>query len=468
MVRSTLTAVGLFTHFCNAETLLVPEQFPTIQNAVDSADEGDTILVSPGTYGSFWIDTRTGDPGNITIRSTDGPSNTFLEKTDDVDWIVQLSANNQFPGGEFLLEGFSIANQDFGSDSPVTYLINVAQGLFQTTVQNLTFDNCTITNGYLCYGGSQISCRFLSCTSNPFNNEQALAVGDLDDCEFNGCNGQLVPTGVMQNCVVRNCSSENTGRPLLGTAQLDACEITDNVFNSAITGADTITGCIFARNQKSISSSTDASVITTCNGFINDCHFEDNLGARGTCVRQIRVPGWSTCNTTAGDLYLTNCTFINNTATLQAAVAYTEPGPQGMVISGCTGCRNFPSEFSGPYQDGGSNFFNASCILEVPCCLGTACTELLETDCTSIGGEILDAPCSESNCSSEGACCISGTCTVTTVETCFSLGGSFAGNNTDCTNIDCPSSCKGDITKNGDVGLTDLIAVLSNWGPCPG
>lgn len=470
MIRSTLLATGLFAHLAAAETLLVPGQFSTIQSAVDFADEGDTILVSPGTYESFWIDTRTGDPGDITIRSTDGPGSTFLEKTDGVNEIVQLSANTQYPGGEFVLEGFTIANQDVGSNSEVTYLINVGQGLFQTTLQNLNFENCTITNGYLCYGGTHVSCNYSGCTSNAFDSDQALArstVSGLFNCQFDGCSGQLVPTGTMQNCVVRNCSSENTGRPLLGTAELTGCEIADNVFNSSITGGGTITGCNFTRNQKSTNSSTNASVITTCNGFITDCHFEDNLGARGSCVRQIRGPGWSTCNSTGGDIYLTNCTFINNTATLQAAVAFTEPGPQGMVISGCTGCGNFPSEFSGPYQDGGSNFFEGSCITEVACCLGTACIELIETDCTNNGGEILDAPCSESNCSSEGACCISGTCTVTTVETCFSLGGSFAGNNTDCTTTNCQISCEGDISGNGDVGLTDLIAVLSNWGPCP-
>ena len=472
MIRSILLAVGLFAHLSTAETLLVPEQFSTIQSAVDFADEGDTILVSPGTYGSFWVDTRTGDPGNVTVRSTDGPNSTFLEKTNDVDWIVQLSANTQNPGGAFVLDGFSIANQDFGSNSTITYLINAGQGLFQTTLQNLTFENCTVTNGYLCYGGTHVSCNFLNCTLNAFDTSQALAHafgGGQFNCQFDGCSGQLVPTGIMQNCVVRNCSSEFTGRPLLGSTDLTDCEVTDNVYNSAIVEVGNISGCSFIRNQNSSETDTNASVIVGCTGFITDCHFEDNLGARGTCVRQSTIQG-NTCGVSGGnnDIFLTNCTFLNNTATLQAAVAFTEPGFNGMVVSGCSGCGNFPSEFSGPYQNGGSNFFDGSCITEVACCLGTACIELLETDCTNNGGEILDAPCSESNCSSDGACCISGTCTVTTVETCFSLGGSFAGNNTDCSTTDCPSSCEGDVSGNGTVDFTDLLILINNWGNCPG
>lgn len=36
--------------FTRSATLRVPEQFATIQEAIDKADEGDTVVVSPGTY----------------------------------------------------------------------------------------------------------------------------------------------------------------------------------------------------------------------------------------------------------------------------------------------------------------------------------------------------------------------------------------------------------------------------------
>lgn len=31
-------------------TIVVPDDYPTIQNAIDSADEGDTLYVKNGTY----------------------------------------------------------------------------------------------------------------------------------------------------------------------------------------------------------------------------------------------------------------------------------------------------------------------------------------------------------------------------------------------------------------------------------
>ena len=38
MIRSMLLAVGLLSHLSAAETLLVPEQYPTIQAAIDNAN----------------------------------------------------------------------------------------------------------------------------------------------------------------------------------------------------------------------------------------------------------------------------------------------------------------------------------------------------------------------------------------------------------------------------------------------
>ena len=134
-----------------------------------------------------------------------------------------------------------------------------------------------------------------------------------------------------------------------------------------------------------------------------------------------------------------------------------------------TCCDNQPNNFQGTVNTSDpSNNISVDCEEEVSCCLPGSCLVLPTSTCADAGGISLTGDCNQEDCPNEGACCIDGDCVFTTLETCFDLGGNYAGFGTDCASTICESSCEGDISGNGDVGLTDLIAVLSNWGPCPG
>ncbi|MAE71616.1 MAG: hypothetical protein CME06_14255 [Gemmatimonadetes bacterium] len=56
------------------DTWRVPEDFPTIQSAIDAADDGDTVLVSPGT----WEEALRIRRKWIMLLSTDGPDSTVI------------------------------------------------------------------------------------------------------------------------------------------------------------------------------------------------------------------------------------------------------------------------------------------------------------------------------------------------------------------------------------------------------
>ena len=69
--------------------------------------------------------------------------------------------------------------------------------------------------------------------------------------------------------------------------------------------------------------------------------------------------------------------------------------------------------------------------------------------------------------SETGACCLSsGTCVVVPQHNCEFAGGSFLGADSECVDSSCSETCDGDVDGNGSVNVTDLLTVLSAWGPC--
>ncbi len=78
-IHTVLVALLVTAEFAGAATLWVPDEYETIQAAVDSAIDGDTVIVADGIY--------TGD-GNrdidfngrtITVRSQNGPGNCIID-----------------------------------------------------------------------------------------------------------------------------------------------------------------------------------------------------------------------------------------------------------------------------------------------------------------------------------------------------------------------------------------------------
>jgi thiol-disulfide isomerase/thioredoxin len=65
------------------------------------------------------------------------------------------------------------------------------------------------------------------------------------------------------------------------------------------------------------------------------------------------------------------------------------------------------------------------------------------------------------------ACCIDGDCVATTQAFCNAISGEWQPG-TGCGESACVTGCAGDANGDGDVGLTDLLSVLSAWGPCEG
>ncbi len=66
------------------------------------------------------------------------------------------------------------------------------------------------------------------------------------------------------------------------------------------------------------------------------------------------------------------------------------------------------------------------------------------------------------------ACCLGdGTCVVLVPELCVEAGGTpTIVDVSPCFAATCPQPCVGDLDNDGDVGITDFLDLLANWGQC--
>ena len=88
-------AVILFisSGIANAAIINVPADYPTIQEAIDAASNGDIIKVSSGTYGAFNTKGK-----KLNIKGTNGPEYTELDAC--IDFILsKLSVMVKFRYG---------------------------------------------------------------------------------------------------------------------------------------------------------------------------------------------------------------------------------------------------------------------------------------------------------------------------------------------------------------------------------
>ena len=131
-------ALLLFPYLGIAVTIHVPADLSTIQAGIDSAIDGDLVLVSPGTY----VEDIDFLGKAITVRSESGPDNTII------DWIlygtVVKFVNNETE--DTFIDGFTIRNGEgtgFGGEGGGIYC----------NLSSPTIQNCIIRDNRAYEGG---------------------------------------------------------------------------------------------------------------------------------------------------------------------------------------------------------------------------------------------------------------------------------------------------------------------------
>ncbi|MFZ1683991.1 MAG: hypothetical protein WAU88_07640 [Candidatus Zixiibacteriota bacterium] len=275
-------------------TLHVPGEFATIQMAVDSSMDGDTILLADGIYkGSGNRDILV--YRHLLITSEHGPSNTILDAmgTPADKHFVMNSTRATIRGLTF--SGGWVASANPIGDTPT------AGGALRAG-DSTKVVNCVFTGNRADLGGAIATYTGITIESCDFRDNVALCA--LPYC--NGAGGSIYVSGATESIVVSNCTfSMNIGESASAVAIINSSRVS-------------FSRCSFTRNGDSPSSSLiwgvnsiisfDRTTITANNSTVFDLQFCNRVDVDKSIIAQ--NSGLGICYETA--LTLSCCDVFGN------------------------------------------------------------------------------------------------------------------------------------------------------------
>ena len=354
--------------------------FTSIQEAVDSADDGDWILVGPGVYTepSDQVVDLVGK--SIVVQAT----GTAQETITDGEGIRRgiFCGNGETPAT--IIEGFTIRNclatwYDWNGNSMIDFWEYFGGGCWNRDGSNPTIRGCVFVENQAEYGGAIYNGDETGVAANP----------RLEGCQFldngfaQGLGGAIY--NMSSSPVLTDCIFSGN-RSYFGGAVLN--------FN----GSDpTFEGCAFLLNHASSDGGAmynDASepTLTNCDLAGNTASDEGGAIFNADPSSSANIPIFEGCvfraNTAAGEggamhnfsvsPVINGCEFSENIANGGGAIySWNSSTP---AIGSSVICGNTPDQIGGPFSDQGSNTISKEC--------GTDCPTDLDGDGTTGGGDL--------------------------------------------------------------------------------
>lgn len=218
LVVLTFLGVGVaaesLDYTAEAATHHVPADYETIQAAIDATEDGDSVLVAPGTYSGEGNRNISFRGRNIVVTTEGGPRVTTVD--------VLGSASD--PGRGFLIDG---------GEGPSAIL-----------------EGFTIINGWM---STEETFRLDSSSPPVFRDER-------HDLSGGGFKVNFLSSPTVRNLVVRRCHSEYTGggasvelqsSPHLENIRIEACTagIQGGGLSIETTSSPTVEDCVFVGNR---------------------------------------------------------------------------------------------------------------------------------------------------------------------------------------------------------------------------
>ena len=335
----------------SAATINVPGDFALIEDAIDNANNGDTIQVAAGTY-------------NESDLYINGFTSLTITGADQTTTIVDANNNNRvmdITGGTINISDLTLTNGRMAADS-------TGAGIAINGGATVTITNCTISNNTninQAAGGIDVTsgatCILNGCTvENNSANESGGGISvdaggtlTITDSTISDntvslhegggirIDGGGVTATITNSTISNNTSASNGGGISVGdgaTATITGCTISDNTTGGPGGGGITIgtgcettlTGCTISSNIATggsgagiiISNTTPAPVTIT------NCRITNNeMNGSGSAIS-------SQCN----NLTITNCTIANNTETFGGTILIQSGSPtiKNCIIANAT------------------------------------------------------------------------------------------------------------------------------------
>jgi len=275
-------ALTLYSH----GVIHVPGEVATIQEAIDLAIDGDTILIADGIYTGDGNKNISFHGKEIIVRSENGAESTIIDC--------------EHSGGGFIFDSM----EDYASKLGGLSILNATESGIQTYNSSPTISRCRLVDNYATAGGGVFCIGSLFAQSSP----------EMTDCVITGNIGGYSGGGIalyeycsptIMNCVISGNTAEEPGGgiywagPYGGWIHLDVdnCCIIDN---SAGTGGGIYAYEVFAsggnlsqrprnRNERGIA-------------LVSNCVISSNTADRGGALAVVG----------SGDVRVTNATFSAN------------------------------------------------------------------------------------------------------------------------------------------------------------
>lgn len=324
-MRTAALTIAMMTASCSAiaATIDVPGDFPTIQEAIEAASDGDIVELAPGTFHEHDISLL---QKAITVRGAigaDGLPATTIDCLGLGDSILGFYGE----GNDTVIEHLAFTGVS-GSSWAAVIMFHA-----RPTMINCTFvgnETTGIGGGVYNLNGAPIfiDCRFIDNTANWGGGYACWETGQPDHPSFLRCtfSGNTAALGGG----VANLRSSPT---------LIECVFEDNV-------ATEDGGAFFNEGD------------ACCERWFGDVVMESCLFDGNTAAGS----GGAVCNRTHGTTTIDGCTIRNNTAGL-AGSAIASSGPTMAILTGSTVCSNAGTteQIEGPSDLDGTNSIDDEC-----------------------------------------------------------------------------------------------------------